>query len=119
MYGEWREKLAHADIFMAHCGHQALYCDKLKYLDRSQENVLKVVSVLCVARTPSKGITNGRINTLPLYNCTEGSPSTFQQARVVRYPCGREENMAMYHYTKSTRSQSLTVVERTISDLRA
>ena len=27
--------------------------------------------------------------------------------------------MAMYHYTKSTRSQSLTVVERTISDLRA
>ena len=25
----------------------------------------------------------------------------------------------MYHYTKSTRSQSLTVVERTISDLRA
>ena len=26
--------------------------------------------------------------------------------------------MAMYHYTKSTSSQSLTVVERTISDLR-
>ena len=59
----------------------------------------------------------GAINTLPLYNCTEGSPSPFRQARVVRFSCGREENMAMYHYTKSTRSQSLTVVERTISDL--
>ena len=64
MYGEWREKHAHADFFIANCGHQALYCDKLKHLDRSQENVLKDVSVLCVARTPSKGITNGRINTL-------------------------------------------------------
>ena len=59
------------------------------------------------------------INTLPLYNCTEGSPSPFRQSRVVRFPCGREENMAMYHYTKSTRSQSLTVVERTIFDPRA
>ena len=64
MYGEWGEKHAHADIFIAHCGHQALYCDKFKHIDRSQENVLKDVSVLCVARTPSKGITNGRINTL-------------------------------------------------------
>ena len=27
--------------------------------------------------------------------------------------------MAMYHYTKCTRSQSLTVLLRTISDLRA
>ena len=61
----------------------------------------------------------GAINTLPLYNYTEGSPSPFRQSRVVRFPCGREENMAMYHYTKSTRSQSLTVVESTISDLRA
>ena len=61
----------------------------------------------------------GAINTLPQYNCTEGSPSPFRQSRVVRFPCGREENMAMYHYTKSTHSQSLTVVERTISDLRA
>ena len=61
----------------------------------------------------------GAINTLPLYNCTEGSLSPFRQSRVVRFPCGREESMAMYHYTKSTRSQSLTVVERTISDVRA
>ena len=61
----------------------------------------------------------GAINTLPLYNCTEESPTPFRQSRVVRFPCGREENMAMFHYTKSTRSQSLTVVERNISDLRA
>ena len=61
----------------------------------------------------------GEINTLPLYNCTEESPSPFRQSRVVGFSCGREENMAMFHYTKSTRSQNLTVVERTISDLRA
>ena len=60
----WRmggEKHAHADIFVAHCGFQAQYWDKFKHLDRSLENVLKVVSVLCVARTPSKGTTNGGI----------------------------------------------------------
>ena len=55
----------------------------------------------------------GAINTLPLYNCTEGSPSPFRQLRVVRFPLEREENMAMFHYTKFTRSQSLTVVECT------
>ena len=59
MYGKWGEKNAHADIFVALCGLQAQYLDKLKHLDRSLENVLKVVSVLCVARTPSKGTTNG------------------------------------------------------------
>ena len=53
------EELAHAGIFVAHCGSQAQYWDKFKHLDRSLENVLKVVSVLCVARTPSKGTTNG------------------------------------------------------------
>ena len=57
------------------------------------------------------------INSLPLHNCTDGFSSPFRQSRVVRFPCELEENMAMYHYTKSTRSQSLTVVERTISDL--
>ena len=25
MYGEWGEKHAHADIFVAHCGYQAQY----------------------------------------------------------------------------------------------
>ena len=53
------EKHAHSDIFVAHCGFEAQYSDKFKHLDTSLENVLKVVSVLCVARTPSKGTTNG------------------------------------------------------------
>ena len=53
------DKHAHADIFVAHCGFQAQYWDKFKHLDRSLENVLKVVSELCVARTPSKGTNNG------------------------------------------------------------
>ena len=53
------EKHDHADIFVARSGFQAQYCDKFNHLDRSLENVLKVVSVLCVARTPSKGTTNG------------------------------------------------------------
>ena len=52
------EKHAHADILVAHCCFQAHYGDKVKHLDRSLGNVLKVVSVLCVARTPSKGSTN-------------------------------------------------------------
>ena len=54
-----RNMHAHTDIFVAHCGFQVQYWDKFKHLDRSLENVLKVVSVLCVARTPSKGSTNG------------------------------------------------------------
>ena len=37
------------------------------------------------------------INTLPLYNCMEGSPSPFRQSRVVRFPCGREENMRLIY----------------------
>ena len=59
MYGEWWEKLAHADIFVAHCGFQVQYCDKFKHLVQSLENVLKVVSVLFFARTPSKITING------------------------------------------------------------
>ena len=46
MYGEWWEKHAHADIFVAHCGFQAQYSDKFWHLDRSLENALKNVSVL-------------------------------------------------------------------------
>ena len=59
MYGEWWEKHAHADITVTHCGFQVQYWDKFQHLDRSVENVLKVVSVLFVARTPSKSTTNG------------------------------------------------------------
>ena len=51
MYGEWSEKHAHTDIFVA--------LDKFKHLDRSLENDLKVVSVLFFTRTPSKSSTNG------------------------------------------------------------
>ena len=43
MYGEWGEKHAHADIFVAHCGFHAQYSDKFKHLDRSLQNVLNVV----------------------------------------------------------------------------
>ena len=53
------EKHAHADIIVTHYVFQAQYLDKFKHLDRSLENVLKVVSVLCVTRTTSKGTTNG------------------------------------------------------------
>ena len=53
------QKHALADIFVAHCSFQAQCRDKFKHLDRSLKNVLKVVSVLCVARTPSNGTTNG------------------------------------------------------------
>ena len=54
------EKHAHADISVAHCGFKVQYWDKFKHLDWSLENVLKVVSVLFVAQTPSKSTTNGR-----------------------------------------------------------
>ena len=46
-------------------------------------------------------------------------PTLFRQLHVVRFPCGREKNMGTYGYTKWTCSQSLTVLERTISDLQA
>ena len=46
-------------------------------------------------------------------------PSLFRQLHVVRFPCGRKKNMGTYGYTQWTCSQSLTVRERTISDLQA
>ena len=49
----------------------------------------------------------------------EVPPSLFRQLHVVRFPWGREKNMGTYGYTKWTCSQSLTVLERTISDLQA
>ena len=48
-----------------------------------------------------------------------GLHSLFRQLHVVRCPCGREKNMGTYGYTKWTCSQSLTVLERTISDVQA
>ena len=49
-----------------------------------------------------------------------GPPPHFSGSYIVlRFPCGREKNMGMYGYTKWTCSQSLTVLDRTISDLQA
>ena len=48
-----------------------------------------------------------------------GPPSLFRQLHVVRFRCGCEKNMGTYGYTKWTCSQSLTVLERTISDLQS
>ena len=58
-------------------------------------------------------------NTLPLYNCTEGSPSPCRQSHVVRFPGGRVKSIEMYPYTRSTWSQTLTVVQHTVFDVQA
>ena len=59
------------------------------------------------------------INTLLLYNCTEKSTSPFRQSHVVNFPRGRVKSIEMYHYTKSTLSQTLTVIQHTFFDLQA
>ena len=58
------------------------------------------------------------INTLLLYNCTEKSTSPFRQSHVGNFPRGRVKSVKMYHYTKSTLSQTLTVVQHTFFDLQ-
>ena len=58
-------------------------------------------------------------NTLPLYNCTEGSPSHCRQSHFVRFPRGRVKSIEMYPYTRSTWSQTLTVVQHTVFDVQA
>ena len=58
-------------------------------------------------------------NTLPLYNCTEGSSSPSRQSHVVRFPGGRVKSIEMYPYTRSTWSQTLTVVQHTVFDVQA
>ena len=58
-------------------------------------------------------------NTLPLYKCTEESPSPCRQSHVVRFPCGRVKSVAMYPYTRSTWSQTLTVVQHTVFIVQA
>ena len=58
-------------------------------------------------------------NTLPLYNCTEGSHSPCRQSHVVRFPDGRVKSIEIYHYTRSTWSQILTVVQHTVFDVQA
>ena len=48
-----------------------------------------------------------------------GPHTLLRQLHVVRFSCGSEKNMGTYGYTKWTCSQSLTVIERSISDLQA
>ena len=58
-------------------------------------------------------------NTLPLYNCTERSPSPCRQSHVVRFPVGRVKSIEKYPYSRSTWSQTLTVVQHTAFDVQA
>ena len=58
-------------------------------------------------------------NTLPLYNCTGAYPSHCRQSHVVRFPGGRAKSIEMYPYTRSTWSQTLTVVQHTVFDVQA
>ena len=58
-------------------------------------------------------------NTLPLYNCTEGSPSPCRQSHVVRHPRRRVKSIKMNPYTRSTWSQTLTVAQHTVFDVQA
>ena len=48
-----------------------------------------------------------------------GPPSIFRQLHIVHFPCRRDKNMGTNDYTEWTCSQSLAVLERTISDLQA
>ena len=92
----------------------------MKDLDGSLENMLNVFSVLLVTRTLRNSTINGgnkRTSTIQLYE--EVPTSLFRQLHVVRFPCGCEKNMGTFGYIKWTCSQSLTVLERTISDLQA
>ena len=113
-------KHAHIDMFVAHCACRVQCWDKVKDLDGSLENMMNVFSVLLITRSLSNGTINGcnwRTSTIQLYE--EVFPSLFRQLHVVRFPCERKKNMGTYGYAKWTCSQSLTVLERTISDLQA
>ena len=58
-------------------------------------------------------------NTFPRYNCTEESPSPCRQSHVVHFPRRHVKSIEMYPYTRSTWSQTLTVVQHTVFDVRA
>ena len=58
-------------------------------------------------------------NTLPPYNCMEGSRSPCRQSHVVRLSRGLVKSIEMYPYTRSTWSQTLTVVQHTVFDVQA
>ena len=52
-------KYAHIDMFLAHCACRVQCWDKVKNLDGSLENMLKVFLSLLVTRTLSNGTING------------------------------------------------------------
>ena len=52
-------KHAHIGMFVTHCACRVQCCDKVKDLDGSLENMLKVFSILLVTRTLSNGTING------------------------------------------------------------
>ena len=52
-------KLAHIDMFVAHCACRIQCWDKVKDVDGSLENILNVLSVLLVTQTLSNGTING------------------------------------------------------------
>ena len=54
-----------------------------------------------------------------MYNCTEGSLSPCWQTHVVRFHRGRVKSIEMYPYTRSTWSQTLTVVQHTVFNVQA
>ena len=60
---QWMEnggvKHAHIDMFMAHCACRVQCWDKVKDLEWSLENMLKVFSVVLVTLTLSNGTING------------------------------------------------------------
>ena len=113
-------KHAHIDMFMAHCACRVQCWDKVKDLNRSLENMLNVFSVFLVTRTLSNGTINGsNLRTCTIQFYEEVPSSLFWLSHVVRFPCGREKNMGTHGYTKWKLSQSLTVLDRTISDLQA
>ena len=75
--------------------------------------------VLCVTRTLRKGtinVVNKHTSTVQLYG---GDPSPCRQSHVVRFPGGRVKSIEMYSYTRSTWSQSWTVVQHTVFDVQA
>ena len=121
MYGEWSVKHAYTQTFLAHCAFQVNCWNKVKDLDRSLDlvNVLNIFLVLYVTQTLSKGtisVGNLQTSTVQVYREV---PLPFLASHVIRFPCVREKIIEMYNYTKSTRSQSLTVVQHTVSDLQA
>ena len=85
----------------------------------SREHANHFLSIVRHTNAERKVPSTWATNTLPLYNCTEGSPSPCRQSHAVRFPHGRVKSTEMYPYTRSTWSQTLTVVQHTVLDVQA